>query len=142
MALNARIRTAELQTNNMEYRLEWAKTAIEMDDLSSAAQALGGVDQKSRSSAEFHKLAGGLAWNLHYAAEAEKQYADALQLEPTNLVVILNLATVRLVFDQPGRGFPGSCHPRSHPIALAITSRCFARFGHRRRRTQILSSRH
>src|SRR5215472_2056286 len=41
MALNWRIRTAELQTNNMEYRLEWAKTAIEMNDFNSAAQALG-----------------------------------------------------------------------------------------------------
>jgi cytochrome c-type biogenesis protein CcmH/NrfG len=97
MALNWRIRTAELETNNMEYRLEWAKTAIEMNDFTSAAQALGGVDQQSRSTAQFHKLAGGLAWNLHFPAEAEKQYALALQLEPTNPAVILNLATVRLV---------------------------------------------
>jgi tetratricopeptide (TPR) repeat protein len=97
MALNWRIRTAELQTNNMEYRLEWAKTAIEMNDSASAAQALGGVDQKSRSTAEFHKLAGSLAWNLHIPAQAEEQYAAALQLEPTNLAVILNLATVRLI---------------------------------------------
>lgn len=97
MALSWRIRTAELQTNNMEYRLEWAKTALEMNDLPSVAQALGGVDSKYRSTAEFHKLAAGLAWNLHYSAEAEKEYAAALQLEPTNLAVMLNLATVRLV---------------------------------------------
>jgi tetratricopeptide (TPR) repeat protein len=97
MALNWRIRTAELQTNNMEYRLEWAKTAIEMNDFTSAAQALGGVDQKTRSTADFHKLAGGLAWNLHIPEQAEEQYAAALQLEPTNSAVILNLATIRLV---------------------------------------------
>ena len=97
MALNWRIRTTELQTNNMEYRLEWAKTAIELSDISSAIQALRGVDTNSRATAEFHKLAGGLAWNLHDPADAEKQYAAALQLEPTNQAVILNLATVRLV---------------------------------------------
>ena len=97
MALNWRIRTAELQTNNMEYRLEWAKTALQVNDLSSAVQALRGLDQKSRSTAAFHKLAGGLAWNLHYPADAEKEYAAALQLEPTDLAVKLNLATVRLI---------------------------------------------
>ena len=97
MALNWRIRTAELQTNNMEYRLEWAKTALEMNDTASAVQALRGLDSKSRSTAEFHKLAGGLAWNLHNPAAAEQEYATALQLEPTNATVILNLATVRLV---------------------------------------------
>ncbi len=97
MALIWRIRTAELQTNNMEYRLEWAKTAIEMGNLGSALQALRGVDQKTRTTAEFYKLAGGLAWNIHDPVAAEKQYAAALQLEPTNLAVTLNLATVRLV---------------------------------------------
>ena len=97
MALSWRIRTAELQTNNMEYRLEWAKTALEMHDLASVVQALRGVNSKYRSTAEFHKLAGGLAWNLHDPANAEKEYAAALQLEPTNLTVTLNLATVRLV---------------------------------------------
>ena len=81
----------------MEYRLEWAKTAIEMGDLGSAVQALRGVNKNFRSTAEFYKLAGGLAWKLHYPVDAEQQYAAALQLEPTNQAVILNLATVRLV---------------------------------------------
>lgn len=97
VALNWRIRTAQLQTNNMEYRLEWAKTALEFNEMASAVQALAGVNTNSRSTAEFHKLAGAVAWNLHDPADAEKQYAAALQLEPTNLVVTLNLATVRLV---------------------------------------------
>ena len=97
VALNWRIRTAELQTNNMEYRLEWAKTALEMNDMGSVVQALRGVDTKTRSTAEYHKLAGALAWNLHDPADAEKEYATALQLEPTNSAMILNLATIRLV---------------------------------------------
>ncbi|HEX3628036.1 MAG TPA: hypothetical protein VH280_21710 [Verrucomicrobiae bacterium] len=97
MALSWRIRAAEIQTNNMRFRLEWAKTALEMNEPASALQALRGVDANTRTTAEYHKLAGGLAWNLHDPADAEKQYAAALQMEPTNLAVTLNLATVRLV---------------------------------------------
>lgn len=102
MALNWRIRTAELQTNNMEYRFEWARTAIEMGDTASALQALRGVDKKSHATAEFYKLAGALAWNLHDPVDAEKQYSQALQLEPTNEAIVLNLATVRLVSTNQG----------------------------------------
>jgi predicted Zn-dependent protease len=100
-ALGWRIRTAQLETNNVEYRFAWAQTALKANDLSSAAQALGGVDEKFRSTAEFHKLRGALAWNLHVPPEAEKEYAEALRLEPTNQVVSLNLATIGLVSTNP-----------------------------------------
>lgn len=96
-ALSWRIRTAQLQTNKVEYRFAWAQTALKMNELPSAVQALRGVDEKSRSTAEFHKLAGALAWNLHDITDAEKEYSEALRLEPSNLAVVLNLATVRLV---------------------------------------------
>jgi len=96
-ALNWRIRAAQLQTNNIEYRFAWARTALKMNDLPSALQALRGVDEKSRSTAEFYKLAGSLAWNIRDLPAAEKEFSKALQLEPTNEAVILNLATVRLV---------------------------------------------
>ena len=96
-ALSWRIRTVQLQTNKVEYRFAWAQTALKMNDLPSAVQALRGVDEKSRSTAVFHKLAGALAWNLHDVADAEKEYSEALRLEPNNLAVVLNLSTVRLV---------------------------------------------
>ena len=96
-ALDWRIRTAQIQTNNMEYRFAWAQTALKINDLSSAIQALRGVDEKSRATAEYHKLRGALAWNAHYPAEAQEEYSEALRLEPTNQVVALNLATIGLV---------------------------------------------
>lgn len=96
-ALNWRIRTAQLQTNNIEYRFAWAQTALKMNNLPSTIQALRGVGEKFRSTAQFHKLAGALAWNLNDPIDAEKEYSAALQLEPTNIAVVLNLATVRLV---------------------------------------------
>jgi predicted Zn-dependent protease len=95
-ALSWRIRAAQLQTNNMDLRLAWAETALRENDLSSAAQALGGVDEKARSLAKYHKLRGAVAWGAHFPAEAEKEYSEALRLEPTNQVVSLNLATIGL----------------------------------------------
>jgi predicted Zn-dependent protease len=95
-ALNWRVRAFQLQTNNVEYRFAWAETALKMQDVRGAAQALSGLDEKSRSTATFHKLAGALAWQLKDAADAEKQYSEALQLEPGNEATVLNLSTIRL----------------------------------------------
>ena len=96
-ALGWRIRTAQLQTNNVEYRFAWAQTALRMNDFSSTAQALRGVDEKYRSTAEYHKLRGALAWNLHDPMDAQKEFSETLRLEPTNQVISLNLDTIGLV---------------------------------------------
>jgi predicted Zn-dependent protease len=96
-ALNWRIRAVQTQTNNVDYRLAWAETALLMNELPSAVQALRGVDEKGRTTAAYHKLAGTLAWDYHGAADAEKEFSAALKLEPTNQVVLVNLAMVHLV---------------------------------------------
>ena len=95
-ALSWRIRASQLRTNNVAYRLAWAETALRMNELPSAVLALRGIDEKYRTTAAFHKLAGTLAWDYHGAADAEKEFSAALKLEPTNQVVLLNLATIHL----------------------------------------------
>jgi len=95
-ALGWRIRLAQLKPAEMEYRFAWARTALKIHDLRSAADALGGVNDSNKSSVTYHKLAGALAWELHKAAEAETQYTEALRLEPTNASITLNLATIHL----------------------------------------------
>jgi len=95
-ALGWRIRTAQLEPNDPEHRLAWASTALKMQDSKSAANALAGVDQKSKRGAVFHKLSGALAWSERNAAEADAEYNEALRLEPSNDVIKLNLATVHL----------------------------------------------
>lgn len=95
-ALGWRIRLAELEPGNITNRLKWAQTALQGKDLTSAAQALAGVGEKDRESAWFHKLSGYLAYRLHNSAEAERQYLEALRLEPTNTSVQLNLCMARL----------------------------------------------
>jgi predicted Zn-dependent protease len=95
-ALSWRIRTAQLQTNNINYRFAWAQTALRLQDPNAAAFALSSVGAMATNSAIYHKLMGALAWETKHAAEAEKQYLEALRQEPANQTILLNLATVRL----------------------------------------------
>src|SRR5450631_4492522 len=83
-ALGWRIHVSQLQPQNMTNRLLWAETAIKLKDVKSAAAALDGVDEKSKASPVYLKLAGAMAWNLGKADEAQKYYRQALKLEPKN----------------------------------------------------------
>jgi predicted Zn-dependent protease len=95
-ALVWRTRAAKLQPGNMEQRFHWAETAIRMHDVSSATEALDGLDAQAKATATYHKLKGALAWSVHHTDEAETEYLEADRLEPENLTVQLNLATTRL----------------------------------------------
>src|SRR5580658_7678111 len=99
--LSWRIRAAQLKPADMKYRFDWAKTAFRLQDLRSAADALTGVDESGKKTATYHKLQGQLVWSINDAAEAEKQYSDALKLEPGNQMVVLNLATIHLASTNP-----------------------------------------
>jgi predicted Zn-dependent protease len=100
-ALSWRIHASQLQTNNMELRLAWAHTALKLNELRSAAQALDGLDDKTKHSAAYHKLAGALTWEIGLPLDAEREYTQALKLEPTNNTIKLNLATIQLVSTNP-----------------------------------------
>jgi Flp pilus assembly protein TadD len=95
-ALSWRIRAAQLKPAKMEYRFAWAKNALKSHDLPSASAALSGVDNVSKATATYCKLSGALAWESQDPAMAEKQYSEALRMEPKSESVILNLATIRL----------------------------------------------
>lgn len=95
-ALTWRIKSAKLDPHNAAKRLDWAELAIKANDFPSAAEALNGIDEKSANTAQYHKLKGALAWNIHHAAEAEEQYLAAAQLEPQNPAIQENLAIIRL----------------------------------------------
>jgi len=100
-ALSWRIQVAKLQPNNAANRFLWAKLAVQMRDFSSADEALAGVDEKSKDTAEYHKIAGALASGRGKAGEAEKQFLEALRLEPDNMITVLNLATLHLASTNP-----------------------------------------
>jgi Flp pilus assembly protein TadD len=95
-ALAWRIRVARLQPNNITNSFQWAQTALEEGDVKSAAEALAGINGQYKTTAEYYKLAGAVAWKSGHATEAEAQYNEALHLEPNNPAIILNLATIHL----------------------------------------------
>ena len=95
-ALSWRIRLAKLQPNNVTNRFLWAETAYKMGDFPSASEALDGVDDQFKIIANYHKLSGAVAWGKGNPVEAEKQYTEAIRLEPDNLATVLNLATIHL----------------------------------------------
>ena len=95
-ALNWRIRAANLDPKNISKRFHWAEAAIKANNLSSAAEALDGVEQEARNTADYHKLKGALAWSARNAAGAEAEYSAAALLDPENRAVQLNLATIHL----------------------------------------------
>ncbi len=126
-ALDWRIRTAQLETNNVENRFAWARTALRANNLPSMAQALRGVDEKSKSTAEFHTLRGALAMKLRLPQEAEKEYTEALLLQPTNQVIALDLDTIGLISTNPETAQQARVKleniPTNSPLRLAA-ARC------------------
>jgi predicted Zn-dependent protease len=96
VALSWRIRAAQLSPGKPEYRLSWAKTAIQLQNFNSAREALDGLTAKEKDTADYHKLAGALAWGLKNGPEAERHYTEAMRLEPKSKSAIMNLATIHL----------------------------------------------
>src|SRR5215469_7382990 len=87
--LGWRSRAAQLAPAKPEYRLAWAKTALRLQDLTSAKAALDGLDAKDKTTLAYHKLAGALAWAVKDGAEAEYHYSEALRLDPSSKTVLM-----------------------------------------------------
>src|SRR5262249_892243 len=97
-ALQWRIHACRDDSNNVQYRLAWAQTALKLHNPESAGLALEGLKSNAAatSTGTYYKLIGTLQWELRNEVEAEKAYLEALRMEPTNQVIVINLATVRL----------------------------------------------
>ncbi|MDX1953408.1 MAG: hypothetical protein SFY81_14615 [Verrucomicrobiota bacterium] len=96
VALDWRVRVVELDPGSSEYRMDWARTAVRLRDFTAASNALSGLSSSARTNVTYHKLMGGLELALSRPEKAESHYAEALRLEPTNQLTLINLATVRL----------------------------------------------
>jgi predicted Zn-dependent protease len=96
-AIDWRIRSVQLQPTNMTTRLDWAQTAVKLGDAKSAEDALSGLEEDAKNSAQYHKVAGALAWIQGRRDQAEQHYQKALQLEPKNPSNVLNLGTIGLI---------------------------------------------
>jgi len=95
-ALGWRIRVVQLQPDNPTNRLLEAETALKLHDFKTTKDALDAAHARSKGSAVYQKLEGALAWSLGSNDVAEGYFREAQRLEPTNLSIALNLATIGL----------------------------------------------
>jgi lipopolysaccharide biosynthesis regulator YciM len=95
-ALSWRQRVSALEPNVPENQLALAETALRFGQIDVARNSLESVSQAARASVKYHELSGGLAIAEKQPAAAESQFAAALQLEPGNARLALNLAVIRL----------------------------------------------
>jgi hypothetical protein len=95
-ALSWRQRVVALEPNVPENAIELSATALRFGQIDLARQGLETVTQSARASVKYHQLAGALAVAEKQPALAEPHFVAALQLEPENLQLAINLAAVRL----------------------------------------------
>jgi tetratricopeptide (TPR) repeat protein len=95
-AVGWRIRVAKLEPDNVTNLYVWVETALRSQNLPSAAEGLAEIPDKYKNTTEYHKLSGAVAWTSGRLVEAEKECTLALQMDPTNRAIMLNLATIQL----------------------------------------------
>jgi predicted Zn-dependent protease len=95
---------AALEPDVAANKIALASTALRFGGFDLARKTLDAVDAAGRANVKYHQLAGALAIAEKKSDVAETEFAAALQLEPNNQQLALNLATVRLTStDSPTR---------------------------------------
>jgi tetratricopeptide (TPR) repeat protein len=95
-AVSWRIRAAKLEPGNVTNLYALVESSLRSQNLPTAASGLASIPDKYKSTADYHRLAGAVAWSSGRMMEAEQECALALQLDPTNRAIMLNLATIQL----------------------------------------------
>ena len=95
-ALSWRQHIAALEPNVPENAIEFAAAALRVGQIDLAHKVLEAIAPAARTSVKYHQLAGALAVAEKQPALAESHFVAALQLEPENPQLALNLAAVRL----------------------------------------------
>lgn len=95
-ALTWRERIVRLEPDAASNNIALAATALRFSQLNLARNSLDAVSPAARGSVKYHELAGALAIAEKQSARAETEFAAALQIEPNNPQLALNLAMVRL----------------------------------------------
>ena len=101
-ALSWREQVVALEPAVAENKIALASSALRFRQFDLARRTLDAVVPAARASVKYHQLAGTLAIAEKKSTEAETEFAAALNLEPTNTQLALNLATVRLTSTDSG----------------------------------------
>jgi Flp pilus assembly protein TadD len=95
-ALSWREQLATLEPSVVANKIALASAALRFGQLDLARKTLDAVAAPDRANVKYHQLAGALAIAEKKTAVAETEFAAALELEPSNRQLALNLATVQL----------------------------------------------
>lgn len=95
-ALVWRLRVVDLNPTSLTDRLALTQTAMALSDFNVASNALAGVDAAGQKTAVYQNAAGLLAAAAGQRATAEARFAEAVRIDPSNLIPQLNLAALRL----------------------------------------------
>ena len=82
-------------------KIALASSALRFGQFDLARKTLDDIDAAARTNVNYHQLAGTLAIAEKKSPEAETEFAAALELDPANKQLALNLATVRLTSTDP-----------------------------------------
>jgi cytochrome c-type biogenesis protein CcmH/NrfG len=100
-ALTWRERVVSLEPKVFTNKLALAATAMRFGQLDLARKLLDEIKADAVGSIKYHQLAGVIAVADKNSSVAEREFAAALQLEPNNQQLALNVATVRLTSPDP-----------------------------------------
>lgn len=101
-ALGWRQRVAQLQPGIPANQIALAKTALRVGQLDLVERVLELVPESARHTVPYHQVAGARAVARRQPALAESHFAAAVELEPGNAQLSLNLASLRLASSQAG----------------------------------------
>lgn len=103
-AISWREQIVALEPRDGANRIALASAALRFGEFDLARQTLDAIDSTGRANLKYHQLAGALAIAEKKPVLAESEFAAALELEPGNQQLALNLAIVRLTsLDLPTR---------------------------------------
>ncbi len=100
-ALAWREQVIALEPGNGADKVALAAAELRFGQLDLARKTLDAVDAAGRANLKYHKLAGVLAIAEKKPTLAESEFGAALELDPGNQQLALNLATVRLTSTEP-----------------------------------------
>ena len=95
-ALSWREQVVALEPDVAANRMALASTALRFSQIELARRNLDAISAAGRANTQYHQIAGALALAEKKTTVAETEFAAALELEPNNPQLALNVATVRL----------------------------------------------
>lgn len=91
-----RSKVMELNPGSLEDRLAVVRTAMSLRDLTTATNALNGVDEAGKKTAEYHQSAAAIDIMTGKFMDAEAHFQEVVRLKPQDPVPQLNLSILHL----------------------------------------------